>query len=145
MLCETPGGWSDRLIIQYTGRKLQTDTTTAQSIASLLLPVVLGTSRIKSIDICFFVESWDWSLNHYNVSIFGIWRPLFRDLNNRGAVISILLAQLVSASYFYTASSVYSYMASDLGGNVSGLGVLTTAFILGIGPLQVPAGILSAK
>ena len=91
------------------------------------------------------VESWDCSLNHYNVLTFGLWRPLFRDLNNRGAVISLLIAQIVSASYFYTASSVYSYMASDLGENVSGLGVLTTAFILGIGPFQVPAGILSAK
>jgi predicted MFS family arabinose efflux permease len=36
-------------------------------------------------------------------------------------------------------------MASDLGQNVTGLGALTTAFFLGIGPTQLFAGILTAR
>ncbi len=60
-------------------------------------------------------------------------------------MLSLLIAQLVSASYVYAPSSVFSYMAKDLGQNVSGLGILTTALILGIGPCQILAGILSAK
>jgi predicted MFS family arabinose efflux permease len=36
-------------------------------------------------------------------------------------------------------------MGKDLGQNVSGLGVLTTAFILGLGAFQIPTGIVSAR
>lgn len=52
---------------------------------------------------------------------------------------------MVSASYFYSPSSVYLYMAKDLGQNVSGLGLLTTTFVIGIGGFQIPAGLLAEK
>jgi MFS family permease len=52
---------------------------------------------------------------------------------------------MVSAAYFYSPSSVYIYMAKDLDQNVSGLGALTTAFVIGIGGFQIPAGLLAEK
>jgi predicted MFS family arabinose efflux permease len=52
---------------------------------------------------------------------------------------------MISAAFSYAPSSIYSYMASDLGQNVTGLGALTTAFFLGIGPTQLFAGILTAR
>lgn len=52
---------------------------------------------------------------------------------------------MVSASYFYSPASVYLYMGRDLGQNVSGLGLLTTAFVIGIGAFQIPGGLLAEK
>ncbi|MDA4123678.1 MAG: MFS transporter, partial [Thaumarchaeota archaeon] len=70
---------------------------------------------------------------------------MFRDARSRWAAISLLVGQMVSASYFYSPASVYLYMGRDLGQNVSGLGLLTTAFIIGIGGFQIPAGLLAEK
>ena len=70
---------------------------------------------------------------------------MFRDARARWAAISLLVGQAVSASYFYSPSSLYLYMANDLGQNVSGLGDLSTAFVLGIGGFQIPGGILAEK
>jgi predicted MFS family arabinose efflux permease len=71
--------------------------------------------------------------------------PLLRGLQRRVAIASILQSQLISAYCNYAPSAVYSDMAKDLGLNVTGLGAITTAYFLGIGPMQVFAGILTAR
>ena len=70
---------------------------------------------------------------------------MFRDARARWAAVALLVGQAVSAGYFYSPSSVYLYMAKDLGQNVSGLGDLSTAFVIGIGGFQIPGGILAEK
>jgi MFS family permease len=46
---------------------------------------------------------------------------------------------------WYSLAAVFSFTASELGENVSGLGIATSAFFIGIGVFQVPGGILAAK
>ena len=70
---------------------------------------------------------------------------MFRDSRSRWAAISLVAGQAVSAAYFFAPSSVYLYMAKDLGQNVSGLGLLTTTFLVGLGGLQIPTGLLAEK
>lgn len=70
---------------------------------------------------------------------------MFRDARSRYAAIAIFVGQMVSASYFYSPSSVYLYMSKDLGQNISGLGLLSTAFLIGIGGFQIPVGLLAEK
>jgi MFS family permease len=70
---------------------------------------------------------------------------LFSSVDNRKAVATIIAVQLICAVNWFSASSVFSLIASDLRQNVSGLGVITSAFILGVGAFQLPAGLIAAK
>lgn len=70
---------------------------------------------------------------------------MLSNLENRRAVATIIAVQLACAINWYSASSTYSLIASDLRLNVSGLGVITSAFILGVGTFQLPAGLIAAK
>ena len=64
---------------------------------------------------------------------------------NKLAVFSLLIAQVALAINWYAISAVYSAISVDLKLDVSGLGLITSAFIASIGLFQVPAGILAAK
>ncbi len=64
---------------------------------------------------------------------------------NKPAVFSLLIAQVALAINWYAISAVYSAISVDLKLDVSGLGLITSAFIASIGLFQVPAGILAAK
>src|SRR5712692_6093047 len=61
------------------------------------------------------------------------------------AVYSLILAQVTSAVNVYALSSIFSFIATDIGQDVSGLGFVTATFVLGLGLFQLPAGILSVK
>jgi MFS family permease len=65
--------------------------------------------------------------------------------NNRAAVASLILGRVVYAVNWYSLAAVFSFTASELKLNVSGLGLVTATFFIGIGVFQVPGGILAAK
>ncbi|MGB8780278.1 MAG: MFS transporter [Candidatus Bathyarchaeia archaeon] len=64
---------------------------------------------------------------------------------NRAAVASLILGRVVYAVNWYSLAAVFSFTASELKLNVSGLGLVTATFFVGIGVFQVPGGILAAK
>jgi MFS family permease len=66
-------------------------------------------------------------------------------MNNRTAVVSLILGRVVYAVNWYNMAAVFALTASELKQNVSGLGLVTSAFYVGIGVFQVPGGILAAK
>ena len=66
-------------------------------------------------------------------------------MENRNALITIIVIQFVCAINWYTFSSVFFLIASDLHQNVSGLGLVTTTFVLGVAVFQLPAGLVAAK
>ena len=66
-------------------------------------------------------------------------------MENRNALLTIIVVQFVCAINWYTFSSVFSLIASDLHQNVSGLGLVTTTFVLGVAVFQLPAGLVAAK
>jgi MFS family permease len=70
---------------------------------------------------------------------------LHKGTNNRAAVASLILGRVVYAINWYNMAAIFSSVASELKQNVSGLGVVTAAFYVGIGAFQVPGGILAAK
>jgi MFS family permease len=63
----------------------------------------------------------------------------------RIAVASIIAVNIAYSLNWFNIGSLYYLIGPDLRGGVSGLGTLTSAFFLGIGLLQIPVGILSAK
>jgi MFS family permease len=64
---------------------------------------------------------------------------------NRSAVASLILGRIIYAVNWYSLAAVFSFTASELHQNVSGLGLATAAFFVGIGIFQVPGGVLAAK
>jgi MFS family permease len=64
---------------------------------------------------------------------------------NRAAVASLILGRIVYAVNWYSLAAVFTFTASDLNQNVSGLALATATFFVGIGVFQVPGGILAAK
>lgn len=64
---------------------------------------------------------------------------------NRAAIASLILGRVVYAVNWYSLAAVFSFTASELNQNVSGLGLVTATFFVGIGVFQVPGGILAAK
>jgi MFS transporter, ACS family, glucarate transporter len=63
----------------------------------------------------------------------------------RIAVASIITVNIAYSLNWFNIGSLYYLIGPDLNGGVSGLGTLTSAFFLGIGLLQIPVGILSAR
>ncbi len=63
----------------------------------------------------------------------------------RFAIVSIIAVNIAYSLNWFNIGSLYYLIGSDLNGGVSGLGTLTSAFFLGIGTLQIPVGILSAR
>ena len=70
---------------------------------------------------------------------------MFRDIENRGAIATLIAVQFVCAINWYSVSSVFSLIASDLHQNVSGLGLITATFVLGVASFQIPAGLIAAR
>jgi len=66
-------------------------------------------------------------------------------VENRNALAAVIVVQFVCAINWYAFSSVFSLIASDFHQNVSGLGLITTTFVLGVAVFQFPAGLLAAK
>jgi len=57
----------------------------------------------------------------------------------------MVFARVVYALNWLNVGAIFFLMSNDLHAGVSGLGMLTAAFYLGIGLLQVPGGLLAAK
>jgi MFS family permease len=68
-----------------------------------------------------------------------------RSAVNRAAVASLILGRIIYGVNWYSLAAVFSLTASELNQNVSGLGLATAAFFVGIGIFQVPGGVLAAK
>lgn len=64
---------------------------------------------------------------------------------NRSAVASLVLARTAYSVNWYNVAAVYAFIAYDFAQNVSGLGVLTASFYVGLGLFQIPGGIAAAK
>jgi MFS family permease len=64
---------------------------------------------------------------------------------NRGAFTSLILGRIVYAVNWFNLAAVFSLLASELNQDVSGLGLATATFYIGIGSFQVPGGIVAAK
>ena len=61
------------------------------------------------------------------------------------ALWSLILARIIYAVNWLNFGAIFYLMSTDVGAGVSGLGNVTSVFYLGLGLLQVPAGILAAK
>ena len=68
-----------------------------------------------------------------------------KSCSNRAAVVSLILGRIIYSVNWFNLAAVFSFIASEFNENVSGLGVATSAFFIGIGVFQVPGGILAAK
>src|ERR1700722_4782057 len=66
-------------------------------------------------------------------------------MENRNAVTTLIVVQFVSAINWYSLSSVFSLIAADLRQNVSGLGLVTATFVLGVAAFQLPPGVYAGK
>ena len=66
-------------------------------------------------------------------------------MENRSAVATLIAVQFVCAINWYSVSSVFSLIAADFHQNVSGLGLVTAFFVLGVAAFQLPAGLFAAK
>jgi MFS family permease len=64
---------------------------------------------------------------------------------NREAVASLILSRTAYAINWYNLAALFAFIAIDYQQNVSGLGVLTASFYIGLGIFQIPGGILAAK
>jgi MFS family permease len=64
---------------------------------------------------------------------------------NKRAIVSLLLARLLYAVNYYNIATLFILMAKDLNSDISGLGLISSSFLLGIGINQVPAGLLAAR
>ena len=70
---------------------------------------------------------------------------MFKNMENRGAVATLIAVQFVCALNWYSVSSVFSLIASDFHQNVAGLGLITSTFVLGVALFQLPAGLIAAR
>lgn len=61
------------------------------------------------------------------------------------SVFSIVLARILYAVNWFNISSIFYLIMIDFSQDVSMLGLITSAFLIGIGLFQIPAGILAAK
>lgn len=68
-----------------------------------------------------------------------------RRVLNRDVVASLILSRVTYAINWYNIAAVFAFIATDFGLNISGLGVLTASFYIGVGLFQIPAGIAAAK
>ncbi|MDA4114728.1 MAG: MFS transporter [Thaumarchaeota archaeon] len=66
-------------------------------------------------------------------------------MENRNALAAVIVVQFICAINWYAFSSVFFLIASDLHQNVSGLGLITTTFVVGVAVFQFPAGLIAAK
>ena len=63
----------------------------------------------------------------------------------RQAVASLVVARIIYAVNWLNIGALFYVMRGDLSSGVSGLGILTSSFYLGVGLMQIPGGIAAAK
>ena len=64
---------------------------------------------------------------------------------NRGAVTSLILTRTIYAINWFNMASIFVLIAPDFRENISGLGLVTGSFYMGLGIFQIPGGVLAAK
>lgn len=64
---------------------------------------------------------------------------------NRLAVITILVNRLFYSINWFSLPPIFYLIAQDLHAQVSGLGLISSAFLVGIGLFQVPGAVLSSR
>lgn len=67
------------------------------------------------------------------------------DAVNHAALASLILDRVIYAVNWFSLAAVFSLTASELHQDVSGLGLATATFFVGIGIFQVPGGVLAAR
>jgi MFS family permease len=70
---------------------------------------------------------------------------LFSRIVDTKSAYSLIFTRVIYAINWYNIASLFAQMATDLHQNVSGLGLITAAFYIGLGVFQVPGGILAAR
>jgi MFS family permease len=70
---------------------------------------------------------------------------LFKSVHDARALSSLVFARIIYAVNWMNFAAIFYLMESELHTNVSGLGVLASAFYIGVGTMQVPGGVLAAK
>ncbi len=70
---------------------------------------------------------------------------MLSSVHDSRALGSLILARIIYAANWLNFGVIFYLMSTDVGAGVSGLGTVTAVFYLGLGLLQVPAGILAAK
>ena len=81
----------------------------------------------------------------YSARFPGQGRRLFKSVEDPRAVATLVAARVVYAINWLNVGAIFVLMSSDLGVSVAGLGTLTAAFYLGVGIMQVPGGVMTAK
>jgi MFS family permease len=66
-------------------------------------------------------------------------------LIDRGAYASLFFSRTAYAVNWYNVAAVFTFIAYDFNLNVTGLGVATACFYMGVGLFQIPGGIMAAK
>ena len=66
-------------------------------------------------------------------------------LVDRRAYASLFFSRTIYAVNWYNIAALFAFIAYDFNLNVSGLGVVTAGFYVGVGLFQVPGGIMAAK
>jgi len=72
-------------------------------------------------------------------------RGLLNSIRDSKALGSLIFARIIYAVNWLNFGAIFYLMSQDVGAGVSGLGIVTAAFYLGIGLVQVPAGLLAAR
>jgi len=72
-------------------------------------------------------------------------RGLLNSIRDSKALGSLIFARIIYAVNWLNFGAIFYLMSQDVGAGVSGLGIITAAFYLGIGLVQVPAGLLAAR
>ena len=67
------------------------------------------------------------------------------NMQSRRAFGSLVTARLVYAINWVNVGAIFYLMGPDLRAGVSGLGLITSTFYLGLGVFQVPGGVLAAR
>ena len=70
---------------------------------------------------------------------------MFEGRRARNSVASLIVARIVYAINWLNVGAIFYLMAPDLHSGLSGLGILSASFYLGVGLVQVPGGILAAR
>ncbi len=63
----------------------------------------------------------------------------------RSAIASLIFARIAYAINWLNIGALFYLMNADLGTGLSGLGILTSSFYLGVGLMQIPGGIVAAR
>jgi MFS family permease len=66
-------------------------------------------------------------------------------VSSPAAYASLFYSRVIYAVNWYNVAAVFAFVAYDFNLNISGLGVVSACFYIGVGLFQVPGGIIAAK